>query len=60
MSPAAPASHLPPTLQLPSDPMTSTAPFRFRSVATFLSLAAVGIASGLLAGKLYLLWQTLA
>lgn len=60
MTPAAPASHLPPTLQLPSDPMTSTAPFRLRSIASFLSLAAVGIAAGLLVGKLYLLWQTLA
>ncbi|MFF7399069.1 hypothetical protein ACFZAI_21640 [Achromobacter sp. NPDC008082] len=40
--------------------MTSTAPFRLRSIASFLSLAAVGIAAGLLVGKLYLLWQTLA
>ena len=40
--------------------MTLTALFRIRHIASFLSLAALGITAGLLVGKLYLLWQNLA
>lgn len=33
---------------------------RLRTLASVLSLAALGIATGLLVGKLYLLWPTLS
>lgn len=34
--------------------------YRLQILASVLSLAAVGITAGLLAGKVYMLWQTLA
>lgn len=48
-----------PTFKFAVPTMSITALFRFRSLASLLSLAALGIAAGLLLGKLYVLWPAL-
>lgn len=40
--------------------MTKPARLRLRSLTSLLSLTAVGIAAGLLVGKLYILWPALS